>query len=90
MIKSARRSILFIGSTFLVMLGIWQIDHVFTDLFWDKGLTIEILRFFTIPVFMKLEDIWILCIFCILLGYFSLAIGLNLPNIKSVIRRLKK
>ena len=62
--------ITYIINAFIGELGCWQIDHVFTGLFWNKGLSIEVLRFFTIPVFMTLEDFWILCLFAIHLGIY--------------------
>ena len=73
--------IITIVKIFLAMLGAWQIDHAFAHYIWASNNTLEILRFFTIIVYLKEQDFWILCIFTLLLAVF-------LPEIYAIMRRL--
>jgi len=62
--------IIYIIKDFVGMLCLWQLDHTYSHLVWDYNESVEILRFFTIPVYMMLTDFWVLCFFVLLLALY--------------------
>jgi len=74
--------LVFVVKDFLGMLAVWQIDHTYSHFVWNNDASWEIMRFFTVPIYMQLTDFWVLCI-------FTLSLAVWLPEIYEAIEYAK-
>jgi len=56
---------------FFAMLSVWQLDHTYTKFFWEYNIKGEVARVFGVPLYMNLNDFWVLLVFTLLLAVFS-------------------
>jgi len=80
---SLRQKIILVTvKSFLAMLSSWQLDHAFSHYVWESDTSVEVLRFFTLQLWMKEQDFWILCLFVLLLAVYMPEIYLILKYVR--------